>query len=166
MRVSRGSKKKSFAIKFFQFSDLKTQHRYILQEEVKISKKELTCLVDSVRDFLKTFNNASKCIQIPLPKPKDEIGSTKLKDNLFAHYYYDIFEHPNRQVRLSFRFGNNNSRVFLSKSLNYMAISLFLQILSTLTIAKFTISTRTDITLQTIVKKLRAITKCSAFNPE
>ena len=68
MRVSRGSNKKSFAIKLFQFCNLKTQQSYILQEEVKISKKELACLADSLRDFRKTFDYASKCIQIPLPK--------------------------------------------------------------------------------------------------
>ena len=115
VRVSRGSNKKSFAIKLFQFCDLKTQQRYILQEEVNISKKELTCLVDNLRDFLKTFDQASKCIQIPLPKPKVDIGSTKSKDNLFAHHYNDIIEHPNRQIRLSFRFENNNSCVFSLK---------------------------------------------------
>ena len=112
VRVGRGSNKKSFAIKLFQFCDLKTQQRYILQEEVNISKRELTCLVDSLRDFLKNFDHASKCRQIPLPKPKVEIGSTKSEDNLFAHYYNDIIEHPNRQICLSFRFGNNNSCVF------------------------------------------------------
>ena len=41
---------------------------------------------------------------------------------------------------------------FPSKSLKYMAINLFSQQLLTLTIAKFTISRRTDITLQTSVK--------------
>ena len=115
VRVSRGSNKKSFAIKFFQFCDLKTQQRYILREEVNISKRELTCVVDNLRDFLKTFDKASKCIQIPLPKLKVEIGSTKSKENLFAHYYNDIIEHSNRQIRLSFRFGNNNSSVFSLK---------------------------------------------------
>ena len=94
---------------------MKTQQRYILHKEVNSSKKELSCLVNSLRDFLKTFDKASKCIQIPLPKPKVEIGSTKSKDNLFAHYYNDIIEHPNRQIRLSFRFGNNNSCVFSLK---------------------------------------------------
>ena len=52
---------------------------------------------------------------MPLPKLKVEIGSTKSKDNLFAHHYNDIIEHPNRQIRLSFRFGNNNSCVFSLK---------------------------------------------------
>ena len=117
VRVSRGSNKKSFAIKFFQFCDLKTQQRYILQEEMNISKRELTYLVDNLSDFLKTFDHASKSIQIPLPKPKVEIGSTNSKDNLFAHYYNDIIEHPNRQIRLLFRFGNNNSCVFSLKKL-------------------------------------------------
>ena len=115
VRKSIGSNKNSFAIKLIQFCDLKTQQRYILQEEVNISKRELTCLVDNVRDFLKTFDKASNCIQIPLPKPKVEIGSTKLKDNLFAHHYNDIIEQTNRQIRLSFRFENNNSCVFSLK---------------------------------------------------
>ena len=96
VRVSRGSNEKSFAIKLVQFCDLKTQQRFILQEEVNISKRELTCLVDSFRVFLKSFDHASKCIQIPLPKPKVEIGSTKSKDNLFHHSYDDIIEHPKR----------------------------------------------------------------------
>ena len=116
VRVSRGSNKKSFAIKSFQFCYLKTQQRYILQEEVNISKRKLTCLIDNMRDFLKTFDQASRCKQIPLPKPKVEIGSTKSKDNLFAHYNNDIIEHPNRQSPLLFRFGNNNSCVFSLKT--------------------------------------------------
>ena len=49
VRVSGGSNKQSFAIKLFQCCDLKTQQRYILQEEVNISKTELTCLVDNLR---------------------------------------------------------------------------------------------------------------------
>ena len=117
VRVSRGSNKKSFAIKLLQFCDSKTQQRYTLQEEVNISEKELTCLADNLRDFLKTFDQATKCVQIPLPKPKVEIGSTKSRENLFGHYYNDITEHRNRKVRLSFRFGNNNSCVFSLKKL-------------------------------------------------
>ena len=104
VRVSRGFNKKSFAINLFLLFHLKTQQRYILQAEVKISKRELTCLVDNLREFLKFFDQASKCIQIPLPKPEVEIESTKSKDNLFARYYNDIIEHPHRQTRLSFRF--------------------------------------------------------------
>ena len=98
MRVSRGSNRNKFAVKLFHFCDLKTQQRYILQKYLKISKNELNCLVDNLRDFLKTFDQASKCIQNLLQKTKVEIGSTKSKDNLFAHYYNDIIEHPKRQI--------------------------------------------------------------------
>ena len=65
VRVRRGSNKKTFAIKLIQFCDLKTQQRYILQEEVNISKRELTYLVHSLRNFLKTLDQASKCVQVP-----------------------------------------------------------------------------------------------------
>ena len=95
VRVSGGSNRSSFAIKLFQFCNLKSEQLYILQEGVNISERELTCLVNSLRDFLKTFDQASKCRQIPLPKLKVEIESTKSKDNLFAHYFNDIIEHPN-----------------------------------------------------------------------
>ena len=115
VRVSGGSKRKMFAIKLFQFCDLKTQQCYVLQQEVNISRRELTCLVDKLCDPLKTSDQASKCIEIPLPKPKVEIGSLKSKDNFFAHYYNDIIEHPSRKIHLSFRFGNNNSCLFSLK---------------------------------------------------
>ena len=62
VRVSRRPNKKSFAIKLLQFCDLKTQQQYILEGEMIISKRELTSLVDSVRDFLKFFDHTSKCI--------------------------------------------------------------------------------------------------------
>ena len=84
VRVSKGSNKKIFESKFFQFCGLEIQQRYILQEVVTMTKGELSSLVDSLHDFLKTFDKASKCLQTPLTKPESEIGSTKPKDNLFA----------------------------------------------------------------------------------
>ena len=122
VRVSKGSNKKSFAFKLFQFCDKKPQQRYILQEEVDISKRELCCLADSLRDFLITFDEASKCLQLLLPKPKIKFESTKSKNNLFAHYYNDIIEHPNRQIHLLFSFGNNNSSVFSIKLFEIQSI--------------------------------------------
>ena len=91
LRVSKDSKDKSFAIKLFEFCDITTQQRYVLQKETKISKRELTPLVDSLRDFLKAFDHASKCVRIPLPKHKADIGPTKSKVKLFTHIYEDIF---------------------------------------------------------------------------
>ena len=47
VRVSKGSNKKSFAIKVFHFCDSKLQQRFILKEEVSFSKKEIKSLRDS-----------------------------------------------------------------------------------------------------------------------
>ena len=131
VRVSKGSNKKSFAFKVFQFRDSKLQQRFILKEEIGISKKEIESLLDSLAEFLKAIDQANKVSQIPLPKPQFEIGFTKAKDELFIHCYKDIVEHLNRQIRLSFRFEKNKTCVFSSKSLNITVINSFLQNLST-----------------------------------
>ena len=115
VRVSKGSNKKAFAFKVFRFCDSKLQQRFILEEEVSISKKEIESLLDSLGEFLKAFDQANKVTQIPLPKPKHEIGFTKAKDELFTHCYKDIVEHLNRQIRLSFRFEKDKTCIFSIK---------------------------------------------------
>ena len=84
VRVSKGSNKKSFSFKVFQFCDSKLQQRFIFKEEVNLSQKNES-LLDSLREFLKAFDQANKVLQIPLLKPKFEIGFTKAKDELFGH---------------------------------------------------------------------------------
>ena len=95
VRVSKGSNKKSFAFKVFHFCDSELQQRFILKEEVSISKNEIESVLDSLGEFLKAFNQANKVSQIPLPKSKFEIGFTKAKDELFNHCYKEIVEHLN-----------------------------------------------------------------------
>ena len=48
---SKGSNKKFFAFKVFHFCDSKLQQRFILEEEVSISKKEIESLLVSIRQF-------------------------------------------------------------------------------------------------------------------
>ena len=143
VRVSKGSTKKSFAFKVFQFCNSKLQQRFILQEEVSVSKKEIESLLDSLGEFLKAFHQATKVSQIPLAKPNFEIGFTKAKDELFTHCYKDIVDQLNRQIWLSFRFEKKTRPVpFPSKSLNNKVIISFLQELSTWVTAKSNISTK------------------------
>ena len=98
-----------------------------------ISKRELTCLVDNMHEFFKKFDQASRCIQIPLPEPKVEIGSTKSKTifllitlTMSLNIQIDIFVYHSYLETTILAY-------FPSKSLNYTAITLFLQRLSTLT---------------------------------
>ena len=60
VRVSKGFNRKSFAFKVFHFCDSKLQHRFIIKEEVSISKKEIDSLLDSWGEFLKAFDQANK----------------------------------------------------------------------------------------------------------
>ena len=119
VRVSKGFNKKSFAFKVFHFCDSKLQQRFIVKKEVSIFKKEIGSLLDSLGEFLKAFDQASKVPQIPLPKPKFEIIITKAKDELFSPCYKDIVEHLNRQIRLSFWFEKDKTCVFSIKSFEH-----------------------------------------------
>ena len=166
VRVRKGSNKKSFAFKVFQFCDSKLQQRFFLKEEVSISKKEIETSLVSSGEFLKAFDQSRKISQIPLPKPKFEIGFTIAKDELFSHCYKDINEHLNRQIRLSFRFEKNKTCVFSIKNLTNTVVNSFLQKLSTWVTVKANISTRIDFLFLTSVIFLRAITMCSASTPD
>ena len=115
VRVSKGSNKKSFPFKVFHFRDSKLQQRFVLKQEVSIPEKEIESLLDSLGEFLKAFAQANKVSQIPLPKPKFEMGFTKAKDELFSHCYTDIVDHLNRHIRLLFWFEKNKTCVFSIK---------------------------------------------------
>ena len=67
VRVIKGSDIKFFAFKLFHFCDSKLQQRFILKEEVSISKK-MESLLNSLGEFLKAFDQANKVSQIPVAK--------------------------------------------------------------------------------------------------
>ena len=55
LRVRKSSNKKSFAFQLLQFCNLKTKQLYILPEEVNISEKELSSLVEQFARLLQHF---------------------------------------------------------------------------------------------------------------
>ena len=92
---------------------MKNQQRFNLEEEVSVSLKELAAILNILRQFLEQYDKTVKFPALyPLPKLKQEIGFTLLKDGLFAPYFQDIKEHCNRQIRLSFRFERNKECCF------------------------------------------------------
>ena len=116
VRLSECSNKKIFAFKLFQFCNLKNQQRFFLEEEVSLSLKEPAAILNTLRQFLKQYDKTVKFPALhPLTKPKQEIGFTLFKDELFAHYFQDIKEYCNRQIRLSFRFERNRECCFSIK---------------------------------------------------
>ena len=107
---------KKTAFKLFQFCNLKNQQRFIFEEDVSVSLEELAAILNTLRHFLKQYDKTVKFLALyPLPKPKQEIGLTLFKDELFAHFFQDKKEHCNGQIRLSFRFECNKECCFSNK---------------------------------------------------
>ena len=128
------------------------------------SKIELSSLVDSGRDFLKTSDKTSKCLKFHFRNPNLRLDLQKQKTVFSLIFTITIW--LNIQIeKLVYRSDLETTILvsFLPKILNYTAISLLLEKLSTLIIAKFTTWTKSDFTLQT---KTRAITMCSVFTPD
>ena len=142
--VSKDSKKKKFALKLFQFLNLKNQQRFFLEEEVSVSLKALAAFSDNLRPFLKHYD---KTVKLPalhhLPKPNQEIGLTLFKDELFANYFQDVKDHCNRQIRLSFRFERNRDCWFSFKTSKLLVSKTLQQRLSIYDTAKCIAFTKT-----------------------
>ena len=114
--LAKGPTKKIFAFKLFQFCKLENQQRFVLEEEVSVSLKELAAILNTLRQVLKQYDKTVKFPALyPLPKPKQELGFTLFKGELFARYFQDIKEHCNRQIRFSFRFESNKECCFSIK---------------------------------------------------
>ena len=95
---------------------MKNQQGFVLEEEVSVSIKELAAILNTLRQFSKQNDKTVKFPAVyPLPKPKQEIGFTLLKDELFAHYFQDIKDYCNSQICLSFRFERNKECCFCIK---------------------------------------------------
>ena len=165
-RVSNGSNKKIFAFKLFQFCNLKNQQRFILEEEVSVSLKEFAAILMTLRQFLKQYDKTIKFPAFyPLPKPKQEVGFTLLKDELFAHYFQDIKEHCNRQTRLSFRFERNKECCFSIKKFQIVGEQNVLTEIINLRHREVYSLDKNRYFLPQSVEFLRAIIMCSAFTP-
>ena len=146
----------------FHFCDSMLQQRFLLEEEVSISKEEIESSLDRSYEFLKAFDQANKVSQIPLSKPKVEIGFTKAKDELFSHFCKEIVEHLNRQIRLSFRLEKNNTCVFSIKKFEQYGDQFFLTEVDNLGYRKIKHLYRNRLFMLTKVTFLRAITMFSA----
>ena len=96
----------------FKFATWRHSSVILIKKTVLYQKRQFSFLVNSLSDFLETFDIPNKCLQFSFSVLKIEIGSTKSKDDFFAHYHNDNIEHRNEPIRSLFRFGNNNSCIF------------------------------------------------------
>ena len=54
---------------------------------MNFSKKEIRSLIGSLINFFQGFDNTSKCLEKPLPKPNFTTGFAKSEDIIFPHYF-------------------------------------------------------------------------------
>ena len=95
VRVSKGSNRKSFALKVFSILQFKITAAIFSKGRCQHFQKG-----NSLGEFLKAFDQVNEVSQIPSSKPNFVIGFTKAKDELFSPCYEDIVEHLNKQIRL------------------------------------------------------------------
>ena len=81
VRVSKRSNKNHFAFKVFHFCDSKLQQRFILEEEVSISKKEIESLLTVWVNFSKLLIKSTKYCRFHYPNLNLRLGLQKRKTN-------------------------------------------------------------------------------------
>ena len=81
VQVSKGSNKNSFAFKMFQFCDSKSQQRFILKEEVSISKKKLSLYPTVWVNFSKLLIKPTKYRRFHYPNQNLRLDLQKQKTN-------------------------------------------------------------------------------------
>ena len=123
VRVGEGSNKNFFAFKLFQFRNLENQQRFFFEEDMSVSLKELAAILNNLRHFLKQCDKAVKSPLYPLPKPKQEVGFTLFKNDLFISETLKNIA-TDRYVFL-FVLSVTRSAVFLPKSLELLVSKTF-----------------------------------------
>ena len=153
-------------MKLFPLCNSKTQKRYTLQDVVSISKRDWGSLMDSLPNFLRNSDQASKCIWILLLKPNVNIGSKNSKKNkLFTHCHKNFFEYSCRKLHSTSRFGNNKPRLFSIKNFELLSNQLTLANFFNLKFRNFHNFLMNWFYVATNVKRLRAVTMFSNFAP-
>ena len=86
VRVIKESNKKSSAFKLIQFCDMKTQQRYILQEEAKNSRKGLSSLADDLRNFSRSSIKRASSYSFHYRNPNVELALQSQKTASLLSY--------------------------------------------------------------------------------
>ena len=158
-RVGSDSNKQPLTIKVLQFLGSEDRHsRFVSLRRSSFLETRTWLFGRQFAQISQSFYRSIKCLQISLPKPSIGNGSTVSKDYVFYHYYKNIIEQHRTLVPLRDKFDYRsalkitNLAYFLPKGLSYAVINSRLLKLLPSSIAKFTISTTTNIASQTSVK--------------
>ena len=114
----------------FHFCDLNTQQRYVCQEEVNTAKRELSSLVDTVRDSSKFLIKRASVYKFHYRKPECTLDLQSQKTSSLLITITISLNIQIHKVVYRSEVETTNLAFVPTKFLNYTVITIFLQKLS------------------------------------
>ena len=143
IRLSKGLFRETYSIKEFTFDSHIKYQSFKLTAELHLTRKEILFILENLKLIKKSYDNISKTLFIPYPKPK--FVKTPQQSSLFLHFFKDFQSSKSCLIRFGIKFPEvalkNSStlsylRKFTSKSKN-LTIYSRISFISLITYKKF-----------------------------
>ena len=85
IRLSKGLFRETYSIKEFTFDSHIAYQKFKLTAELHLTRKEILFILENLKLIKKSYDNISKTLFIPYPKPK--IVKTPQQSSLFLHFF-------------------------------------------------------------------------------
>ena len=88
IRLSKGLFRETYSLKEFIFVPHIAYQSYKLTAELHLARKEILFILENLKLIKKSYDNMSKTLFIPYPKPK--FVKTPQQTSLFLHFFKDF----------------------------------------------------------------------------
>ena len=94
--------RETYSIKEFTFDSHIAYQSFKLTAELHLTRKEILFILESLKLIKKLYDNISKTLFIPYPKPK--FVKTSQQNSLFLHFFKDFQSSKSCLIRFGIRF--------------------------------------------------------------
>ena len=102
IRLSKGLFRETYSIKEFTFDSHIAYQNFKLTAELHLTRKEILFILENLKLIKKSYDNISKTLFIPYPKPK--IVKTPQQSSFFLHFFKDFQSSKSCLIRFGIRF--------------------------------------------------------------
>ena len=102
IRLSKGLFRETYSIKEFTFDSHIAYQSFKLTAELHLTRKEILFILENLKLIKKSYDNISKTLFIPYPKPK--FVKTPQQNSLFLHFFKDFQSSKSCLIRFGIRF--------------------------------------------------------------
>ena len=117
IRLSKGLFRETYSIKEFTFDPQIAYQSFKLTAELHLTRKEILFVLESLKLNKKLYDNVSKTLFIPYPKPK--FLKTPQKSSLILHFFEDFQSSKSCLIRFGIRFPEVCFENFVNFGLSY-----------------------------------------------